>query len=91
MNKKNLEWFKQRIGKRVYRKHNFCKCESCLNTWKEGLIIRDETHADYLFMCECEMDLNYFDKEEPNEQYMIDYNKMEEEWEMDNYNEMKDE
>jgi hypothetical protein len=26
-----------------------------------------------------------------NEQAMIDYNKMEEEWEMDNYNEMKDE
>jgi hypothetical protein len=26
-----------------------------------------------------------------NEQAMIDYNAMEEEWEMDNYNEMKDE
>ena len=26
-----------------------------------------------------------------DEQAMIDYNKMEEEWEMDNYNEMKDE
>ena len=26
-----------------------------------------------------------------NEQAMIDYNKMEEEWEMENYNEMKDE
>ena len=26
-----------------------------------------------------------------NEQAMIDYNKMEEEWEMDNYNEIKDE
>jgi hypothetical protein len=25
------------------------------------------------------------------EQYIIDYNRMEEEWEMDNYNEMKDE
>ena len=28
---------------------------------------------------------------EDNQQAMIDYNKMEEEWEMDNYNEMKDE
>lgn len=68
MNKKNLEWFKQRIGKRVYRKHNFCKCGVCLNVWEHGLIINDEMHAHYLFMCESEMDLNYFDNEERNEQ-----------------------
>jgi hypothetical protein len=91
MNKKNLEWFKQRIGKKVYRKHNFCKCDSCLNVWENGIVIKNETHADYLYSIELETDLNYFDKEETNEQYMIDYNKMEEEWEMDNYNEMKDE
>ena len=36
----------------------------------------------------CEFKHNHI---EDNEQAMIDYNKMEEEWEMDNYNEMKDE
>ncbi len=30
-------------------------------------------------------------KEVTNEQAMIDYNKMEEEWEMENYNEMNNE
>jgi hypothetical protein len=59
---KTLEWFKQRIGKKVYRKHNFCKCNSCLNVWENGIVIKDEMHADYLFMCEAEMNLNYFEK-----------------------------
>jgi hypothetical protein len=36
----------------------------------------------------CELKHNHI---EDNEQAMIDYNKMEEEWEMENYNEMKDE
>jgi hypothetical protein len=36
----------------------------------------------------CELKHNHI---EDNEQAMIDYNKMEEEWEMDNYNEIKDE
>lgn len=66
-NKKTLEWFTQRIGKKVYRKHNFCKCSGCLNVWENGLIIIDEMHADYLFACESEMNLNYFDKEVTND------------------------
>ena len=36
----------------------------------------------------CELKHNHI---EDNEQAMNDYNKMEEEWEMDNYNEIKDE
>ena len=34
-------------------------------------------------------DVTFYPKDD--DQAMIDYNKMEEEWEMDNYNEMKDE
>lgn len=66
-NRKTLKWFKERIGKRIFRKNNVCGCGICLNVWKEGLIIKDEMHAQYLFMHETESDLNYFDKEETNE------------------------
>lgn len=42
---------------------------------------------DYSASKICEEVLKFID----NEQSMIDYNKMEEKWEMDNYNEIKDE
>ena len=68
MSKKDFQWFKDRIGKKVYRKHNFCSCNVCLRVWENGLIIHDEMHADYLYAIEMETDVNYFDKEEDNEQ-----------------------
>lgn len=68
MNKKTLEWFQERIGKRIFRKHNLCGCDVCLKVWKEGLIVQDEIHADYLFMHESETDLNYFDKQDNHDE-----------------------
>jgi len=42
---KELQWFLDRIGKRIYRENNFCDCEICVDVWKKGLIVLDELHA----------------------------------------------
>ena len=57
----NLKWFTDRIGKRIYRDKNFCKCKICLEVFQNGLIIMDETHASYLYDCQS-MDLIYYEK-----------------------------
>lgn len=43
-----IDWFKERIGKRVYRKANTCNCGICEHVTNNGLIIADEQHAWYL-------------------------------------------
>jgi hypothetical protein len=57
------QWFIDRIGKRIYREKNICDCEVCTKVYKEGLIITDEQHANYLYDCQ-ELDLIYYDKKE---------------------------
>ncbi len=57
------QWFIDRIGKRVYRENNICKCKVCVNVHEHGLIITDEQHAIYLYDCQ-ELDLIYYDKKE---------------------------
>ena len=46
------QWFIDRIGKRIYREKNVCNCEVCTAVHKEGLIITDEQHANYLYDCQ---------------------------------------
>lgn len=46
---KTLEWFKQRIGKRIFRDDNACTCLTCEDVAKNGLVILSEEHADYLY------------------------------------------
>lgn len=48
MSKLNLKWFKDRIGKRVYRTGTSCDCEICNCVVSQGLIIKDNIHAMYL-------------------------------------------
>jgi len=57
-----LRWFKNRIGKRVYRLTKTNCCPTCDRVEKEGLIIGDKTHANYLFDCQNSMNLEYSDK-----------------------------
>jgi hypothetical protein len=61
MEKNSKEWFTERIGKRVYRTETTCKCEVCTRIGEVGLVIADELHAQYLFDCQNELDLYYFD------------------------------
>jgi hypothetical protein len=63
---KRKQWFKDRIGKTVYRNKNTCDCKTCKRVYKNGLVITDDMHADYLFCCESEFTfeghpLKYFD------------------------------
>ena len=68
MSKERQQWFKDRIGKRVFRNAVSCPCNTCTRVEKKGLIINDEMHAESLcdwegiYMHEKEIDLNYRDK-----------------------------
>jgi hypothetical protein len=66
MEKNNLQWFKDRVGKKVYRTKSSCNCMVCSDVFEFGLYIADEFHANYLFDCQNDLDLYYFD-EKPKE------------------------
>lgn len=57
-----LKWFKNRIGKRVYRNDVSCDCTDCKNVTVGGLIISDDQHAEYLYMIQGELNLQYRDE-----------------------------
>jgi hypothetical protein len=57
-----LNWFKSRVGKRIFRDKTSCDCDTCKNVAKKGLIINDEMHAAYLNDCSFNMDIEYRDK-----------------------------
>ena len=57
-----IEWFIERIGKRVFRLENVCSCEVCKDVHKNGLIILDKHHADYLLYCQNELKIHYLDE-----------------------------
>jgi hypothetical protein len=64
---KKLKWFTDRIGKRVYRDPWTCKCKTCIDVEKKGLIIENEMHSSYLFYAERSyhsewIELNYRDE-----------------------------
>lgn len=68
-----LQWFLDRIGKRVYRPATTCKCGICADVVENGLIIADVPHAEYLWDVEGEYQANgiaikYFDTKEEAEQ-----------------------
>lgn len=61
-----LNWFKSRVGKRIYRSKGSCTCELCKEVHKHGIIVEDETHAQYLCDVEGDMlgegiNMKYFD------------------------------
>lgn len=57
------QWFLNRIGKRIFRlTKTSCECNSCVNVYENGTIILDKQHAEYLFLCQNEMELEYSDK-----------------------------
>lgn len=58
------KWFKDRIGKRIFRNGVSCNCKHCTNIEHAGLIINDDQHACYLNDCSCEMNIHYSDTKE---------------------------
>lgn len=57
-----LKWFLNRIGKRVFRLTDTHCCAKCQDILINGLVIHDKQSADYLFLCQNEMNLEYSDK-----------------------------
>lgn len=60
------QWFVERIGKRVYRDDDGCSCADCAKTVKEGFVVLDKDHAQYLYTIQMEwlmagIELNYRD------------------------------
>lgn len=58
----SLEWFTDRIGKRVYRKKGRCNCYFCSKAPNEGVEIQDIEKAKYLQKMAEEMRLKYYDE-----------------------------
>lgn len=65
---KSLKWFKNRIGKTIYRDTFGCECEDCKDIIKNGLVISNDFHAESIYdfqndvMFDEKKDLNYRDK-----------------------------
>ena len=71
MNTQNdrLQWFLDRIGKRVFRNKTDCPCEICTAVYERGMLVENKMEAQYLYDLEaaytCEGDLlRYFDTRE---------------------------
>ena len=64
LQKHELEWFISRVEKRVFRNESSCQCEVCRKVGEVGLVINDRLHAQYLYDCQNELDLYYFDKQQ---------------------------
>lgn len=70
-----LQWFKDHVGKRVYRNANGCPCPSCASVVAHGLVIKDSLHAEYLCDSECDLNiegtpLRYGDTKEEVEEWL---------------------
>ena len=64
---KSLDWFKKRVGKKIYRDSNHCSCSTCSDVLENGIFIYNENHAEYLYNVMndygCDgINLNYRDK-----------------------------
>lgn len=57
--KHTLKWFINRVGKTIYRKKLSCPCSSCQKT--EGKVC-NKAHAEYIFLCQNELGIEYQDK-----------------------------
>ena len=60
--KHTKKWFINRISKRIYRNPVKC-CATCEEVNKNGIVVRDEQHADYLEMVQYELGLDYRDRQ----------------------------
>jgi hypothetical protein len=63
---KPLKFFKDRIGKLIFRNDSGCACQKCRDVVKNGLVVQSEDHAEYLYWTQNEFandgcELNYRD------------------------------
>lgn len=63
-----INWFFERIGKRVFRTRFEC-CETCDKNYETGVIIEDEMIAHYYYLIEGEIGVKYFDTKEERDEF----------------------
>lgn len=73
-------WFRARVGQRIFRNDNGCSCCHCQDAFQNGLIIRDEMHADYLYDTEADyaaeqIPLRYFDSKDEATEFSVQQQK----------------
>lgn len=71
------EWFRARVGTKVFRNSNGCDCPLCLLTLEKGILVNDFNHANYLYDTETEytaegFPLRYFESKEEADQFAKD-------------------
>ena len=59
-----INWFIKRIGQKLYRGEVSCPCTSCIDGFKNGVLVHDVSHAHYLKLTQDEMGIVYRDKNE---------------------------
>lgn len=74
------QWFRDRIGTRLFRNDNGCSCGICQAIYKNGLIIEDQLQADYCYDTETEYTaegnpLRYFETKEEATEFSIQQEK----------------
>jgi hypothetical protein len=57
----SLQWFRDRIGKRIYRDTNNCHCDYCKDIYLNGIVVKNGLHAQYLFDIQNDIGYNYSD------------------------------
>ena len=67
--KHNLEWFEERIAKRIWRTEGTCPCETCESAYEYGLVIGDKEHAAYINMMQNEIGVFYFDSKKERDEF----------------------
>jgi len=60
--KYSLDWFIDRIGKRIYRKETSCKCDTCREVYENGIVVHDDDHAYHLELVQHELNIDYYNK-----------------------------
>jgi hypothetical protein len=63
------QWFRDRIGKIVFRTTLDCDCQICKKIYESGLYITDMLHADYVHMVSNEIGIMYFDTAKERDEY----------------------
>lgn len=62
-----LRWFKNRVGKRIYRYTDTKCCEECDRVYREGIVVDNANHAQYLYDAQNDLELEYGDKPKQND------------------------
>lgn len=63
-----LKWFKDHIGKRMYKTLD-CDCDTCRLIYDHGILVLDSFHAEVLDEMEIESDVKFFETKTERRKY----------------------